>query len=179
MAPLTPQIPANIREGAQNLGWYQNPALKNMFSGTGFNQPAGDASNPFGSVLANTKALQEIGIDPKPYIGSFIENATLNSMINRPVDLAAQEKLLKMNEESQLRVAHERQKLGEESTQKAILYNALGNIGNNIINANAASLGILSKTDIPSVVNNTMRSFPQPQVSVIAPSPSPQRAYFK
>jgi hypothetical protein len=100
-------------------------------------------------------------------------------MINRPVDLDAQEKILKMTEDSQLRVAERRQKLGEESTQKAILYNALGNIGNNIVNANATSLGILNRMDLPTVINNAMRSVPQPQITVVSPSSLPQRSYFK
>lgn len=179
MAPVTPQIPASISEGAQKFGWYQNPAFKNMSFETGFNQPAVGSSNPLGPVGDQAQALKNMGINPTPYIGQLIESNAFASMIPKPFSLEDQEKLLKMNEESQLRVAKERQKLGEESTQKGILYNALGNIGNNIINANAASLGILSRTDIPSVVNNTMRSFPQPQVSVIAPSPLPQRTYFK
>ena len=179
MAPVTPQIPASIREGAQTLGWYKNPAFKNMSFGTGFNQPAGGASNPFGSLGEKVKALQEMGIDPKPYIGGLIESDTLSSMINRPVDLDAQAKILQMTEESQLRVAKERQKLGEESTQKAILYNALGNIGNNIVNANATSLGILDRMDLPTVMNNAMRSVPQPQITVVSPSSLPQRSYFK
>jgi len=179
MAPVTPQVPANIIKGAQDLGWYTNPALKNMSFGTGFNQPAADASNPLGSVAAKIKALQEMGIDSKPYIASFIESDTLSSMMPKPFNLAEQEQIIKMNEASQLRVAKERQKLGEESTQKSILYNALGNIGNNIINANATNLGILNRTDIPSVVNNTLNAFPKPQIATIAPSPLPQRNYFK
>jgi hypothetical protein len=179
MAPFKPQVPPNIVEAAQKYGWYTDPALKNMSFGTGFNQPAGGANNPLGSFDAKIKALQERGIDAKPYIGSLLESDTLTSMLNKPFDLAQQEQIIKMNEASQLRVAKERQKLGEESTQKAILYNALGNIGNNIVNANATSLGILDRMDLPTVINNAMRSVPQPQITVVSPSSLPQRSYFK
>jgi hypothetical protein len=179
MAPFKPQVPPNIVEAAQKQGWYQNPAIKNMSFETGFSQPAGGASNPLGSVFAKIKGLQEIGIDAKPYIGSFIESDALTSMLPKPFNLAEQEQIIKMNEASQLRVAKERQKLGEESTQKAILYNALGNIGNNIVNANATSLGILNRMDLPTVINNAMRSVPQPQITVVSPSSLPQRDYFK
>jgi hypothetical protein len=179
MAPVTPQIPASIREGAQTLGWYQNPAFKNMSFGTGFNQPAGGASNPLGSFDAKIKALQERGIDVKPYIGSLLESDTLNSMINRPVDLEAQAKILQMNEDSQLRVAKERQKLGEESTKKALLYTSLGNLGNQI----ATGIGGTPEQwkqmyNIPAVYNDTLRAFPKAEITPSATSAIGQRNYF-
>ena len=179
MAPVTPQVPANIIKGAQDLGWYKNPALKNMSFGTGFNQPAADASNPLGSVAAKTKALQEMGIDPKPYIQSFIESDTLSSMMPKPFNLAEQEQIIKMNEASQLRVAKERQKLGEESTQKALLYSSLGNLGNQI----ATGIGGTPEQwrqiyNLPAVYNDTLRAFPTATITPSATSAIGQRNYF-
>jgi hypothetical protein len=180
MAPVTPQIPASIREGAQTLGWYQNPAFKNMSFGTGFNQPAGGASNPLGSFDAKIKALQERGIDAKPYIGSLLESDMLNSMINRPVDLDAQAKILQMTEDSQLRVAKERQKLGEESTQKALLYSAIGNLGKSISSAIAGSPEQQQRLD--NAYTNALQATTsiRPSTLVISPgSAIGQRNYFK
>ena len=180
MAPVTPQIPASIREGAQTLGWYQNPALKNMSFGTGFNQPEGGANNPLGLIAAKTKALQEMGIDPKPYIGSFIESDALTSMLPKPFNLAEQQQIIEMNEASQLRVAKERQKLGEESTQKALLYSAIGNLGKSISSAIAGSPEQQQRLD--NAYTNALQATTsiRPSTLVISPgSAIGQRNYFK
>jgi hypothetical protein len=180
MAPVKPQVPANIIKGAQDLGWYTNPALKNISFGTGFNQPAAGASNPLGSVAAKTKALQEMGIDPKPYIQSFIENDTLTSMMPKPFNLAEQEQIIKMNEASQLRVANERQKLGDESTKKALLYSSINDIGNML------ATGIAGTPEQRQRVNNAYTnalestSYIRPSTLIVSPgSAIGQRDYFK
>ena len=180
MAPVKPQVPANILEGAQNLGWWQGSGLKNMSFGTGFNQPAADASNPLGSVAAKTKALQEMGIDPKPYIQSFIENDTLTSMMPKPFNLAEQDQIIKMNEASQLRVAKERQKLGEESTQKALLYSAIGNIGNTLTTAIAGTPE--QRQRVNNAYTNALEStsYIRPSTLIVSPgSAIGQKNYFK
>jgi hypothetical protein len=101
-------------------------------------------------------------------------------MINRPVDLDAQEKILKMTEDSQLRVAERRQKLGEESTQKALLYSAIGNLGKSISSAIAGSPEQQQRLD--NAYTNALQATTsiRPSTLVISPgSAIGQRNYFK
>lgn len=80
--------------------------------------------------------------------------------------------------------ALERQRLGEESTQKALLYSTLAKLPDKLANAfnpYGSKEGALAYAahlnNLPNVVNDTMRSIPMMNVQGIAYN-APQRQYF-
>jgi len=80
--------------------------------------------------------------------------------------------------------ALERQRLGEESTQKALLYSTLAKLPDKLANAfnpYGSKEGALAYAahlnNLPNVVNDTMRSIPMMNVQGVAYN-APQRQYF-
>jgi hypothetical protein len=80
--------------------------------------------------------------------------------------------------------ALERQRLGEESTQKALLYSTLAKLPDKLANAfnpygskEGALVYAAHLNNLPNVVNDTMRSIPMMNVQGVAYN-APQRQYF-
>jgi hypothetical protein len=174
MAPVKPQVPANIIEGAKKQGWYANSGLENMsFGGTGFNQPsAGGGDN---SLLNKIQELKNAGLNP----ADFKDMLTLNALLPQQQSWDQRQKELEFVAQQKREEADYKQKLGEESTKKALLYTSLGNLGNQI----ATGIGGTPEQwkqmyNIPTVYNDTLRSFPQATITPSATSAIGQRNYF-
>jgi hypothetical protein len=175
MAPVKPQVPANILEGAQKYGW-SNPALKNISFGTGFNQPptGTPAPNKYDEIIEANKKAKAAGL-PVGDVSTALVLASLSPQQN----FEDTKKVLDYNAQLKRDEADYRQKLGEESTKKALLYTSLGNLGNQI----ATGIGGTPEQwkqmyNIPTVYNDTLRSFPQATITPSATSAIGQRNYF-
>jgi hypothetical protein len=174
MAPVTPQVPANILEGAKKQGWYANSGLENMsFGGTGFNQPSTGGSN--NSLLSKIQELKNAGLNP----ADFKDMLTLNALLPQQQNWDQRKQELDYVAQQKREEADYRQKLGEQSTQKALLYSSLGNLGNQI----ATGIGGTPEQwrqiyNLPAVYNDTLRSFPTATITPSATSAIGQRNYF-
>ena len=179
MAPVKPQVPANILEGAQRQGWYANSGLENMsFGGTGFNQPSTGVPEGGNNSLFNTlETLRKFGLNPADPL--FKDILTINAIVPQQQSWDQRQKELDYIAKQKREEADYRQKLGEESTKKALLYTSLGNLGNQI----ATGIGGTPEQwkqmyNLPNVYNDTLRSFPQATITPSATSAIGQRNYF-
>ena len=179
MAPVKPQVPTNILEGAQNLGWWQGSGLKNMSFGTGFNQPSAAATEGGNNNLFNTiETLKKAGLNSADPL--FKDLLTISAIVPQQQSWDQRKKELEFVAEQQLKQAEQRQKLGEESTQKALLYSSIGNIGNLL------ATGIAGTPEQQQRVNNAYTSALQatsnirPSTLIVSPgSAIGQKDYFK
>jgi hypothetical protein len=172
MAPVKPQVSPNIIDAGAKLGFWSSPALNNISAGTGFSQPAGSNT---GSSLANKiQELKNAGLNP----ADFKDMLTLSSLSPQQ-NWEDTKKQLDYNAQLKRDEADYRQKLGEESTKKALLYSALGNLGNQI----ATGIGGTPEQwrqmyNIPAVYSDTLRAFPKAEITPSATSAIGQRTYF-
>jgi hypothetical protein len=174
MAPVKPQVPANIIEGAQRQGWYTNPALKNISFGTGFNQPAG--SNTGSSLTNKIQELKNAGLNP----ADFKDMLTLNALLPQQQGWDERKKELEFIAQQKREEADYRQKLGEESTQKALLYSSIGNIGNTLTTAIAGTPE--QRQRVNNAYTNALQStsYIRPSTLIVSPgSAIGQKDYFK
>lgn len=160
MAPVKPQVPTNILQGGSSLGWFTPPS----------GAPAG---NKYDEIIEAGKRAKAAGLNVD--LGAAFQLTSLFPQQSweqekQKLDYIAQQK----REE-----ADYKQKLGEESTKKALLYTSLGNLGNQI----ATGIGGTPEQwkqmyNIPTVYNDTLRSFPQATITPSATSAIGQRNYF-
>lgn len=173
MAPVKPQVSPNIVDAGAKLGFWTSPALNNISTGSGFNQPTGSST---GSSLANKiQELKNAGLNP----ADFKDMLTLNALLPQQQNWDQRKQELDYVAQQKREEADYRQKLGEESTKKALLYTSLGNLGNQI----ATGIGGTPEQwkqmyNLPNVYNDTLRSFPQATITPSATSAIGQRNYF-
>jgi hypothetical protein len=179
MAPVKPQVPANIIEGAQNLGWFANPALKNMSFGTGFNQPSTGVAEGGNNSLFNTiETLRKSGLNPADPL--FKDLLTINAIVPQQQSWDQRQKELDYVAKQKREEADYRQKLGEESTQKALLYSSIGNIGNTLTTAIAGTPE--QRQRVNNAYTNALEStsYIRPSTLIVSPgSAIGQKDYFK
>jgi hypothetical protein len=161
MAPVKPQVPVNIVEGAKYQGWFTPPS-------------GAPAPNKYDEIIEVGKRAKEAGLNvgdlSTPFLLASLYPQQSWDQEKQKLDYIAQQK----REE-----ADYRQKLGEESTKKALLYTSLGNLGNQI----ATGIGGTPEQwkqmyNIPTVYNDTLRSFPLATITPSATSAIGQRTYF-
>jgi hypothetical protein len=161
MAPVKPQVSANILQGGSSLGWFTPTS-------------GAPAPSKYDEIIEAGKRAKAAGLN----VGDLGAAFQLTSLFpqqswdqeKQKLDYIAQQK----REE-----ADYRQKLGEQSTQKALLYSSLGNLGNQI----ATGIGGTPEQwkqmyNLPTVYNDTLRSFPQATITPSATSAIGQRTYF-
>ena len=176
MAPVKPQVPANILEGAKKQGWYANSGLENMsFGGTGFNQPSTELGN--NNLLNTIETLRKAGLNSADPL--YKDLLTISAIAPQQQSWDQRKQELDYVAQQKREEADYRQKLGEQSTQKALLYSSLGNLGNQI----ATGIGGTPEQwkqmyNLPTVYNDTLRSFPQATITPSATSALGQRTYF-
>jgi hypothetical protein len=176
MAPVKPQVPANILEGAQKYGWYTNPALKNTSFGTGFNQPSTESGN--NNLLNTIETLKKAGLNSADPL--YKDLLTISAIAPQQQSWDQRKKELEFVAEQQLKQAEQRQKLGEESTQKALLYSAIGNIGNTLTTAIAGTPE--QRQRVNNAYTNALEStsYIRPSTLIVSPgSAIGQKDYFK
>jgi hypothetical protein len=176
MAPVKPQVPTNIIEGAQRQGWYANSALKNMSFGTGFNQPSTESGN---NNLFNTiETLRKAGLNSADPL--YKDLLTISAIAPQQQSWDQRQKELEFIAEQQLKQAKERQKLGEQSNEKALLYSAIGNIGNTLATGIAGSPE--QQQRINTAYTNALQATSNIRPSTLVVSPGSaigQRDYFR
>jgi hypothetical protein len=162
MAPVKPQVPTSILQGGSSLGWFTPPS-------------GAPTPSKYDEIIDAGKKAKAAGLNVGD-LGSVFQLTSLFPQQSwdqekQKLDYIAQQK----REE-----ADYRQKLGEESTKKALLYSSLGNLGNQI----ATGIGGTPEQwkqmyNIPSVYNETLRSFPTTAITPSATSAIGQRDYFR
>ena len=161
MAPVKPQVPTNIVTQGAKLGIWSSP----------------ESTTGSGSSLVNRiKELKEAGLNP----ADFKDMITLNALLPQQQTWDQRRQELDYVAQQKREEADYRQKLGEESTKKALLYTSLGNLGNQI----ATGIGGTPEQwrqmySLPTVYNDTLRSFPTATITPSATSAIGQRDYFK
>ena len=161
MAPVTPQVPPNIVKGAQDLGWANNSS--GAFAGTKYDE-----------LIEAGKRAKAAGLN----VGDLGTPFLLASLYPQQ-DWNQRKQELEFIAQQKREEADYRQKLGEESTKKALLYTSLGNLGNQI----ATGIGGTPEQwkqmyNLPNVYNDTLRSFPTATITPSATSAIGQRNYF-
>jgi hypothetical protein len=161
MAPVKPQVPTNILQGGSNLGWFTPPS-------------GAPAPSKYDEIIEAGKKAKAAGL-PVGDLGTSFLFASLSPQQNWDDT----KKQLDYNAQLKREEADYRQKLGEESTKKALLYTSLGNLGNQI----ATGIGGTPEQwkqmyNIPTVYNDTLRSFPTATITPSATSAIGQRTYF-
>ena len=161
MAPVTPQVPTNILQGAQKYGWDTPPS-------------SAPALSKYDEIIEAQKKAKAAGLPVGDASTAFVLAA-----LSPQQNFEDTKKVLDYNAQLKRDEADYRQKLGEDSTRKALLYTSLGNLGNQI----ATGIGGTPEQwkqmySIPSVYNETLRSFPQATITPSATSAIGQRTYF-
>lgn len=142
-----------------------NPAAFKQGVNLGMFSPSSqEPKSSFGNVQNILSQMTAAGIDVKNvspekiFEYSFLNN--LLSSVNPEQQFDFTERSLKSQEERDLRIAKERQKLGKESNELGLLYNAIANIGSNISQAiNPGSLRGAG-AEIARTANESFRSVP-------------------
>lgn len=174
MAPAKPQVSPSLVDAGAKLGIWSKPILNNISYSSVFNQPAGSSTGS--SLINKIQELKNAGLNP----ADFKDILALGVALPEPQSWDQRKQELDYIAQQKREEADYRQKLGEESTQKALFYSALGNLGNQI----ATGIGGTPEQwkqmyNLPNVYNDTLRSFPTTTITPSAITAIGQRDYFK
>jgi hypothetical protein len=159
---MTLSLPFDLSKGAARFGWdkgtdFATPGMSTVFTpGATTSTSAPDLKSDMGQVFAGIGSLQ----------------AQQNEFLKQQ---RAEE------EDRQLRQARERQKLGKESLSIASMYNQINKLPGTIASAfggnDQLQLMLGTYGNIPAIVSDTYRSFPQRSITPVGSQTTTTKYY--